>query len=661
MRLSWVLLLAAAVANAEESAIHAAARAGDIEAVRAAIAGGAAVDARDETGRTALHVAAESGRDGVARALLHAGAAVNAVTHDGRTPADLAAGKGYAAVLAVVFDAGGVKIAGDMESLLASARATWLPAAVKIASCGKDIIPSLLDLASNTQHEWQEDRIASVIWGLGAPIALDILPHLSHENPHVRSTIATTLTAWARFEGATLEPSLDAVVREPGSAAALRRLAQLAWRYPHLVQMLPAKSKEAICLRLEGALDSAEPLVRQAALAAAAACGAELNKPGRRLVAKLRRLGADLDGDPELTPQARWANAAITSARGVIGNPYGRAARAAEEKSDRRREVIQRAVRWLLSHQRENGSWQAEPRFPQYDVGVTALALLALLGAGDEQPFDLASSLAIPLRRGLAFLLVEQGENGAFGPQASDHFPYGHAMATLALAEALILGGPPGLRKPLGDAVAFITAAQTPGLGWRYATPPNESDTSVTRWMFGALRSAWFAGMAVDGRSLLAADHWVSRMTDPETCIVGYMHPGGSCARPEGLENRFPVESSCSMVAAGITIRLLTSATTVIASDRMLPRQGTLCLKCPPTHFNPQARDYYYWYLGSEAMALMGQSYRNKWDLALRNALFHLQREDGSFDADDVWSGEGGPVYATAIATMSLQAAYRDR
>ncbi len=68
----------------------------------------------------------------------------------------------------------------------------------------------------------------------------------------------------------------------------------------------------------------------------------------------------------------------------------------------------------LLATQRSDGAWSSDPRNarPRYDVGVTALALLALMH-GEPSPLDGPHAHAI--RSGMAFLLRKQGIDGRFG------------------------------------------------------------------------------------------------------------------------------------------------------------------------------------------------------------------------------------------------------
>ena len=88
----------------------------------------------------------------------------------------------------------------------------------------------------------------------------------------------------------------------------------------------------------------------------------------------------------------------------------------------------------LLSAQRSDGGWTADEQQlrPRYDVGVTALALLALLRAeadGDE------GARAAAIRSGMAHLIRQQGADGRFGGDFSGA-GFTHYLASMALQAA---------------------------------------------------------------------------------------------------------------------------------------------------------------------------------------------------------------------------------
>jgi hypothetical protein len=89
--------------------LHAAAQAGNKQAVELQIAAGADIHARDAEGRTALHMAAEAGRREIVELLLAHGADVNATDLQGRTPTGLAVQAGHADMADFLREHGGVE------------------------------------------------------------------------------------------------------------------------------------------------------------------------------------------------------------------------------------------------------------------------------------------------------------------------------------------------------------------------------------------------------------------------------------------------------------------------------------------------------------------------------------------------------------------------
>ena len=77
--------------SSKSTDLHEAAEKGDIKAVKALLAAGAEINAKNSDGETPLHCAAWSGQAELAKILLQAGAGVNAKDKGGRTPLHSAA------------------------------------------------------------------------------------------------------------------------------------------------------------------------------------------------------------------------------------------------------------------------------------------------------------------------------------------------------------------------------------------------------------------------------------------------------------------------------------------------------------------------------------------------------------------------------------------
>ncbi len=72
-----------------------------------------------------------------------------------------------------------------------------------------------------------------------------------------------------------------------------------------------------------------------------------------------------------------------------------------------------------------------------------------------------------------------------------------------------------------------------------------------------------------------------------------------------------------------------------------------------------------YWYWGTLAMFQVGGKPWKTWRDALKTALLDHQRRDGpfagSFDPAGPWGPDGGRVYSTALALLTLEVYFRTR
>lgn len=380
---------------------------------------------------------------------------------------------------------------------------------------------------------------------------------------------------------------------------------------------------------------------------------------------------------PAAQPSAAGASARPDAPTGVRPGPA--------------QDAVARALTWLAAHASGDGGWESEgfrrwcdgtkrldegpdgAGKAQYDVGVTGLALLAFLRAGYDHrsPAPFGPTVAA----GLKFLRSVQDAQGCVGSRTHGHYVYNHAIAARALVEACVRSPSEPLRVAAQKAVDFILASRNPQGGWRYGVQPGDSDTSVTGWMAGVLFAArgphpqWptsLPPLASDDTALRAARDWVGKMTDPETGRVGYQQRGTGPARPTELVDKFPAAKSESMTAVALVVRL-TAGESPNASEPL--RRGiALLLEHPPVWETDRGSiDLYYWYCATEAMALVGGEARSRWNAALSAALLGAQRRDttpclyaGSWDPVDPWGPDGGRVYATAIAALSLLASVQD-
>lgn len=212
--------------------------------------------------------------------------------------------------------------------------------------------------------------------------------------------------------------------------------------------------------------------------------------------------------------------------------------------------AVEAGLGWLRRHVADDGRWDCDGFDARcagtacggagsavHDPGVTGLALLAFLGAG-KLPTEGPDAALV--RGGLTVLTDRQDSEGCIGARTSAQFLYGHAAATMAVAEAAWLTGDAALAVSARRGAEFIVAAQNPYLGWRYGVRTEDNDTSVSAWCVLALRTCEFAGTKLRGEWTAGARAWFDKMTDGESGLVGYQQRGGTDARPTSLPRPEP-------------------------------------------------------------------------------------------------------------------------
>jgi outer membrane biosynthesis protein TonB len=329
--------------------------------------------------------------------------------------------------------------------------------------------------------------------------------------------------------------------------------------------------------------------------------------------------------------------------------------------------AVDSALRWLAAAQSRDGRWEANAfgagqeqlvlgqnrggAGRNADTGISALAILAFLGAGhSHQHGDYQDTV----KRGLDFLLRSQAADGSMYGTASLYAQmYCHSMAAFALAEAQAMTGDRRLEPAVSRAVQFSARAQNTSVGgWRYR-PGDAGDTSQLGWQIMALASAQRAGVAVPASTWNQVDRFLQSVRRGER--------GGLAAyRPDG-------PFSTSMTAEALYCRLLYAETAGGAVDEAAADEATRqLLSSPPT---TERINLYYWYYATLALHHRHQqddeaaaAWRT-WNEAMATVIVSTQITDGpnagSWDTNTVWGGYGGRVYTTAMAAMCLEVYYR--
>jgi hypothetical protein len=347
--------------------------------------------------------------------------------------------------------------------------------------------------------------------------------------------------------------------------------------------------------------------------------------------------------------------------------------------------AVTAALKWLAHHQAPDGGWGADsfprqctggscsgPGDSSYDTGVTALSVLAFLGAGYTpmskntfpDPSDPQRTLHFGevVKKGLQWLITRQDPEGCVGERGTKYM-YNHAIAALTLSEAYGMTASQPLRDPAQKAIDFLVAAQNPGKGWRYSAKCGDNDSSVTGWAVMALKSAEISEIAFPKNAFEGALNWLNEATGKDGYYrVGYNAKDTGKVYVPGKNEAWDDHPALSAVSVMSRIFIqknkrepALTAVTLIASE--LPE------------WKQYKVDFYYWYYASLALFQYdgpeGGMWK-KWNEPMKNAIVPHQKgkadgcRNGSWDPqEDRWGFEGGRVYAAAINALTLEVYYR--
>ena len=345
-------------------------------------------------------------------------------------------------------------------------------------------------------------------------------------------------------------------------------------------------------------------------------------------------------------------------------------------------DAVARGLRWLANHQDPSGGWSAGT-FPQhcgasipcsgrggidFDVGVSALALLAFLGDG---PLSTTRDTAKPEHKAnnryaaivdsaLDYFLRIQEPSGGFGIVGTSAM-YNHAISTLAIIEASALTGDQRYRDSAERALSFSAATQQSGGGWDYTTrATGRNDLSITGWQVLALRAAETAGFSVPESPRRRLEAFLNSAFTSEG--IGIYANLGTDAGRRGI----------NMVAVGVLSKLLLSPTERTGRVRLGVHRLLQRAHAPSwskmAQWDTTFQSYYYWYTATMALFLESGGSRSEtwgaWNHLVKKELLTSQSSgphvNGSWPPEPNWIGvSGGRVYATALNVLTLETYYR--
>lgn len=301
------------------------------------------------------------------------------------------------------------------------------------------------------------------------------------------------------------------------------------------------------------------------------------------------------------------------------------------DSTPQRDSAVQRGLEWLVAAQHEDGSWGSQGF--RGSAAVTAQVMLSLFSSGSTPA---AGPYAEASRRAAYYLQQHSGNNGLIAAnEAAAHGPmYGHAFATLALAESWGELSEPLFLSSLVRATSLITGTQNEDGGWRYQPVSGDADISVTASMLVALRGLVAAGVEVDASTAERAVSYILSLQN-EDGGFRYLQVAGPSAAPRTAAALFAIQ------LAGVQGPAI--------------ERGFVWLDQHPISMDETDGYALYGLAASASARWQRRIASNDWDAwddwfePVARSLLDHQQKDGS------WSDPSCPEYGTAAAISILQ------
>lgn len=305
-----------------------------------------------------------------------------------------------------------------------------------------------------------------------------------------------------------------------------------------------------------------------------------------------------------------------------------------DEITPEQQHAVEKGLAWLAKKQGDNGSFTAGLGGYSNHAGITALAGLAFMEAGNLPG---RGRYGKEVQHCLDFVLNSCQESGLIASDASQGPMYGHGFATLFLGEVYGMTGDETVKEKLQKAIRLIEKTQNSEGGWRYQPAPLDADISVTICQVMALRAARDAGIKVEKEVIDNSIKYVLRCqnSDGGFSYMASQGGGGGSAYPRS--------------AAGVAALYYAGVFEGNALER-----GLHYLKAfTPGRGGPlpnQGHYFYGYYYGTQAMFLAGGEYWANFYPAIRDQLIKTQMMP-----DGQWNGDFSEDYATSMALIILQ------
>lgn len=326
--------------------------------------------------------------------------------------------------------------------------------------------------------------------------------------------------------------------------------------------------------------------------------------------------------------------------------------------TDRCEDAVVSALRWLKQNQSPDGSWGESNK-----VAMTGFALLAYFGHCENPG---SPEFGDSCLRGITYLVgVGLKNDGRLASNYStNHWPYEHAIATYALAEAATFCRDmkfevPSLMNITEKAGQFIIDNQNSNGGWAYLYAKSEghTDVSVAGWQIQALKACSHTGIKFSGISSCTTKG-LKYLSECQNENGGYGYNGKSPAGGLSYFSLSGVGMLCNqMWGKGSSSDVRKAAKYVIANTRL--------------DYNSERCDLYAHYYESQAMMQSGKENWKTYNELFRDQILLNQDVDGSWKVPGggkkieavapSWAAanQEGKIYRTCLCTLMLEVYYR--
>jgi hypothetical protein len=295
--------------------------------------------------------------------------------------------------------------------------------------------------------------------------------------------------------------------------------------------------------------------------------------------------------------------------------------------------AVKRALEWLKTNQKPDGSWNAgQP------VGHTGLGLLTFLAHGETPD---SKRYGPTVEKAIKYLISQVDSKGQFKASGGHSSVYEQCIATYAISEAFGMTRVPTLKEAMTINLQRIIDGQQKGGGWDYEyKDEGRTDTSVMGWAVQALKAGYIAGAKNPGlkEALNKSVPGFKAMQKETTGKFGYSSPGSG---------------DIGMTGVGVLCMQLLGS----AKDPSTLK-GLNAMKDTTAAYSGVSKHplYAYYYI-TQAKFHEGGDTWTKWNPKIATMLVKSQNKDGSWLPKEI--EKRGKVYCTTLAALTLQVYYR--